>query len=153
MPLNQFTQKPIKGQVDQTINPSIHTFQSDNVADLVAGDLVTVKASPASRVPLIVAVAAASGVNSAGIISGVVTLSPKQDTFKQTQYAEVALPGSVAYVQFSAAAVAANVEVAYSAKGVFKAAVSTDKVVGVTWNDVASGGIGRIMVLQPYVKA
>lgn len=150
MALNQFTQKPLKGQVDQTINPTIHTFQSDNVADLNAGDYVSVKASPASRVPLVIANIIAT---TAGFISGIVTLDPKQDTYKQGQYLQVALPGSVAYVQFSAAAVAANVEVAVSSKGVFKAAVTGDKVVGVTWNDVASGGIGRVLVIQSYTKA
>lgn len=150
MALNQFTQKPLKGMVDQTVNPSIFTFQSDNVADLNAGDYVSVKASPASRVPLVIANIIAT---TAGFISGIVTLDPKQDTYKQGQYLQVAGPGSVAYVQFSAAAVAANVEVSVSAKGVFKAAVTGDKVVGVTWNDVAASGIGRVLVVQSYTKA
>ena len=151
MALNQFSQNPLKGQVDQTINPSILTFQTTNVADVLAGDYVSVIAgSPAGQVPQVNAIVA---VATAGLLGGVVTLDPKQDTYKQGQFLQVACAGSVAYVQFSAAAVAANVEVAVSAKGVYKAAVATDKVVGITYNSVASGGIGRIMVVQPYTKA
>jgi len=146
MPLNMITQQVLKGQVDLTINPSIYTMQSTDVANIAAGDLVTVKASTAPAVP---ACGVVTSTTNSGFLTGVATLSPKQTEFKQSEMLEVALPGSVVYVQFSAAAIAANVRVSYSAKGVFKAAVTTEQAVGVTINSVASGGVGRIMIIKP----
>lgn len=152
MPLNQFGQKVLAGMVDQTINPTIHTFQSNNATDINAGDLVTVVATPAGRVPMVARVAS---VTTAGQITGVVCLDPKKDVYKigtvAGPFMQVALPGSVIYVKFTNAAVAANLRVAFSATGLYKVAVSTNQAIGITWNDVAANGIGRILVIKPEI--
>lgn len=148
MPLNQLTQKPIKGQVDLTINPSIWTLQSSDVANIVAGDLVTIKTTPGGQVPQC---GVSTSTTNSGQLTGVATLSAKQTEFKQGELLEVAMPGSVVYIQVSNAAVAGNIRLSYSAKGIFKAAVSTEQAVLITLNAVAANGIVRAMVIKPEI--
>lgn len=146
MALNQFAQSVMKGMVDLTVFNQIITVQhkTGESTALSSGDLVKLDPTANGSVPVVVAASADTD-----IPYGVAILNPMRQETEGGQYLEVAAVGSTIYVEV-AGALNRGAEITYSSKGVFKAAVSGDVVIGKLIDEAVAGKLViRAQIIEP----
>lgn len=148
MALNQFSQSVFKGMVDQKFASLVISVQLDTGStDVVPGQLVK-WSTDAGKLPVVTASTAATDEH-----CGVVTYNPMKATVKGGQILEIAMFGTVVYVEASAA-INRGTKVAWAAGAKVAAAASGNIVAGqMLDNASANGALARMIVAGPLAPA
>lgn len=143
MALNQFTQSVYKGMVDQRLATVITVQLDTGSAAVTPGQLVKFS-TDAGKIPVVTASTAATDAH-----VGVVTYNPMKASVQPGEIMEIAISGSVVYVE-AGAAINRGVSVAYAANAKVVTAVSTNVVAGVMFDNAAGDtSLARMIVAGP----
>jgi len=146
--MNQFNLIPIKGQLDQNINPNVFSCRvgQSQATSLVPGQAVTY-ANTTSKIPEVLAATATDP------IFGFVPYSIKKNTFAAGEAIDVVIDGGVMYMEADAAiAQGAEVEIIASGQTV-TTALGTNTKVGIAFDKAAADDIFRVLIKTPQLTA
>ena len=141
--MNQFAQSPLKGDLAKIVNPSTISAQVDigAASALVAGTMVKLTTSTGHTI--LVDTAAATTQNPLGFV----IYSPKKDSWTGGDALEIAMNGSVIYLE-AAEAISRGRSLEYVASGAkVRASRGSNPVIGIALdNATATGGLIRVLV-------
>ena len=140
--MNQFSQTPLKGDLAAVVSPSTLSAQVDatSMNTIVAGELV--KLSTATGNSILVDSGAANTQNPLGFA----IYSPKKDKFTSGNALEVALSGSVIWLE-AASYISRGRSLEYVASGAkVRASEGSNPVIGIALDNASAGQLIRVLV-------